>query len=131
MQKIGELMQRLLVELESNYAQEPVYQMFMRVFGEHFRVEEKALKIKEGKELSANSLQSPDDLEATYRQKNHKSFRGYVANLTENCDPENQREYQRPELQTGIIGHGEEHSPAQPLPNLLPVHRDSLSAARL
>lgn len=89
LQKIGELIQRLLVELESNYAQEPVYQMLMRVFSEHFKVEEKALKIKEGKELSASSLQSPDDLEATYRQKNHKSFRGYVANLTETCDPEN------------------------------------------
>ena len=89
LQRIGELMQRLLVELESNYAQEPVYQMFMRVFGEHFRVEEKELKIKLGKELSASSLQSPDDLEATYRQKNNKSFRGYVANLTETCDPEN------------------------------------------
>lgn len=89
LQRIGELMQLLLVELESNYAQEPVYQMLMRVFGEHFRVEEKTLKIKEGKELSAKSLQSPDDLEATYRQKNNKSFRGYVANLTETCDPEN------------------------------------------
>jgi hypothetical protein len=89
LQKIGELMQHLLVELEPKYTQEPVYQMFMRVFGEHFRVEEKALKLKEGKELSANSLQSPDDLEATYRQKNNKSFRGYVANLTETCDPEN------------------------------------------
>jgi len=89
LQKIGELMQHLLIELESSYAQNPVYQMLMRVFGEHFRVEEKVLKIKEGKELSANSLQSPDDLEATYRQKNNKSFRGYVANLTETCDPEN------------------------------------------
>jgi len=89
LQRIGELMQRLLVELQPSYGQEPVYQMFMRVFGEHFRVEEKALKVKEGKELSANSLQSPDDLEATYRQKNNKSFRGYVANLTETCDPEN------------------------------------------
>ena len=89
LQKIGELMQRLLVELQPGYAQEPVYLMFERVFGEHFRVEEKVLKIKIDKELSANSLQSPDDLEATYRQKNNKSFRGYVANLTETCDPEN------------------------------------------
>jgi len=63
LQKIGELTQRLLIELESSYAQNPVYQMLMRVFGEHFRVEEKAIKIKEGKELSASSLQSPDDLE--------------------------------------------------------------------
>ena len=89
LQKIGELMQRLLVELESNYAQEPVYQMFERVFGEHFRMEEKVLRFKIDKELSANSLQSPDDWEATYRNKNNKSFKGYVANLTETCDPEN------------------------------------------
>jgi len=89
LQKIGELMALLLVELESNYAQEPVYQMFMRVFGEHFRMEEKVLKFKLDKELSASSLQSPDDLEATYRKKNYKSFRGYVANLTETCDPAN------------------------------------------
>ena len=89
LQKIGELMQRLLAELQPSYAQEPVYQMFERVFGEHFRVEEKVLKIKIDKELSASSLQSPDDLEATYRQKNKKSYKGYVANLTETCDPDN------------------------------------------
>jgi hypothetical protein len=90
LQKIGELMQQMLVELESNYAQEPCYQMFMRVFGEHFRVDEKELKIKIDKELSASSLQSPDDLEATYRQKNKRSYRGYVANITETCDPKNE-----------------------------------------
>jgi hypothetical protein len=90
LQKIGELMQHLLIELHPNYAQEPVYQVLERVFSEHFRVEEKVLKTKVGKELSASSLQSPDDLEATYRQKNKKSFRGYVANITETCDPENE-----------------------------------------
>lgn len=32
-------------------------------------------------------MQSPDDLEATYRQKNNKFFKGYVANLPdEACD---------------------------------------------
>ncbi|HEX7556698.1 MAG TPA: transposase [Leptolinea sp.] len=89
LQRIGELMQRLLVELQPSYDQKPVYQMFERVFGEHFRVEERGLKVKIDKELSASSLQSPDDWEATYRNKNNKSFRGYVANLTETCDPEN------------------------------------------
>jgi len=89
LQKIGELMQRLLVELQPSYAQEPVYQMFERVFGEHFRVEEKVVKTKVAKELSASSLQSPDDLEATYREKGSKSYKGYAANLTETCDPEN------------------------------------------
>jgi hypothetical protein len=89
LQKIGELMQRLLVELRPMYGQEPGYQMLERVFGEHFRVEEKVVKTKVAKELSASSLQSPDDLEATYREKGNKSYKGYAANLTETCDPEN------------------------------------------
>ena len=89
LQKIGEVMQRLLIELQASYAQEPVYQMFARVFGEHYLVEEKVLKTKIDKELSASSLQSPDDLEATYREKNKKHYKGYVANLTETCDPDN------------------------------------------
>ena len=90
LQGIGELMQRLLLELEPGYAQEPVYQMMARVFGEHFRVDERELKIKTNKELSASSMQSPDDLEATYRQKGRKTYKGYVANLSETCDPENE-----------------------------------------
>ncbi|MEI6704750.1 MAG: transposase, partial [Deltaproteobacteria bacterium] len=89
LQKIGEVMQQLLVELQPGYGEEPAYQMFERVFGEHYRVEEKVLKVKVDKELSANSLQSPDDLEATFRQKNKKSYKGYVVNLTETCDPDN------------------------------------------
>jgi hypothetical protein len=82
-------MQRLLVELQPGYGQDPVYQVLERVFGEHFKEEEKVLKVKINKELSASSLQSPDDLEATYRQKNKKTYKGYVANITETCDPKN------------------------------------------
>jgi hypothetical protein len=89
LQKIGEVMQHLLAELQASYAQEPVYQMFERVFGEHYSVEEKELKTRIDKELSVSSLQSPDDLEATYREKNKKHYKGYVANLTETCDPDN------------------------------------------
>lgn len=52
-------------------------------------MEGKEIKTKKYQELSASSLQSPDDLEATYRVKGRKSYKGYVANLTETCDPEN------------------------------------------
>jgi len=89
LQKIGELIERMLVELQPGYNQEPVYRVLERVFGEHFRLEEEVLKIKMNKELSASSLQSADDLEATYREKGKKSYKGYVANLTETCDVEN------------------------------------------
>jgi hypothetical protein len=90
LQKIGELMQQLVKELHDTYKEESVYMVLCKVFTEHFRVEEKTVKTKLGKELSASSLQSPDDLEATYRQKNNKSHKGYVANITETCDPENE-----------------------------------------
>jgi hypothetical protein len=89
LEKIGKLMWHLIEDLQENYEEEPVYKVLCRVFEEHFRVEEKSLKTKIGKELSASSLQSVDDLEATYRQKNNKSYKGYVANITETCDPEN------------------------------------------
>jgi len=89
LQRIGEFMQRLLVELQPVYAAEPVYQVLERVFGEHYQLEQKAVVTKPNQTLSASSLQSPDDLEATYREKRGKGYQGYVANLTETCDPKN------------------------------------------
>jgi hypothetical protein len=89
LQQIGEHMQRLLDELRPAYGQEPVYGVLVRVFGEHFQVEEQRVAAKAANDLSAQSLQSPDDLEATYREKQGQKYQGYSANLTETCDPEN------------------------------------------
>lgn len=44
---------------------------------------------KPSESLRADSLQSPDDPEATYRQKNGTGYRGYVINLSETCDSAN------------------------------------------
>jgi hypothetical protein len=89
LQRIGELMQRLVEELAADYGGMPAYQVLVRVYGEHFTVEETGLRPKEGSELSAGSLQSPDDWEATYREKRGEGHVGYVVNATETCDPEN------------------------------------------
>jgi len=89
LQGVGELMHRLVEELPAHYRQESGYQVLQRVFQEHFNVTESELRPKSGQELSASSLQSPDDWEATYRQKRGQGHRGYVTNLTETCHPEN------------------------------------------
>jgi hypothetical protein len=89
LQRIGEFMHQLLVELKPVYAAEPVYQVLERVFGEHFQLEQQGVVTKPNQALSATSLQSPDDLEATYREKRGKPYQGYVANLSETCDPHN------------------------------------------
>jgi hypothetical protein len=90
LQRMGELMQRLVEELAARYGDEPAYRVLRRVFEEHFIVEETALRTKEGEELSASSLQSPDDWEATYREKRGEGHVGYVTNVAETCNPENE-----------------------------------------
>jgi hypothetical protein len=95
---VGQVMECLLRELEVRYADQPTYQMLRQVFHEHFvLVAGKAngsdwaqVRVKVGAELSGNSLQSPDDWEATFRNKGGQGYQGYVANLTETCDPENE-----------------------------------------
>ena len=89
MQRIGELMHRLLRDLADAYGEHVTYQMLARVFTEHFVVEQERLRLKANKELSSGSLQSPDDVEATFRDKNGRCYKGHVANVTETCDPDN------------------------------------------
>jgi hypothetical protein len=89
MERVGELMGKLVEELAASYGDDAIYLMLVRVFGEHFVLEEDRLRLKAGRELSAESLQSPDDVEATFRNKNRRSYKGYVANVTETCDPAN------------------------------------------
>lgn len=86
---IGNVMHQLVSELEANYSKDSVYEILVRAFGDHFRVEENEVELIPSKEVKADSLQSPDDLEATYRKKHGKSYQGYVANATETCNPDN------------------------------------------
>jgi len=89
LQRIGEDMACLLSDLKATYASESAYQVLERVFGEHFQVKDSKVTARLAEELSAASLQSPDDLEATYREKRGRGYQGYVANVSETCDPEN------------------------------------------
>jgi Transposase DDE domain/Transposase domain (DUF772) len=86
---MGEVMQRLLRELAPAYRQEAPYAVLARVYYEHFVEVEQVALPKAGEALSAQSLQSPDDLEATYRSKRGVGYQGYVTNVTETCDPHN------------------------------------------
>jgi len=117
LQRIGEFMQRLLVELQPLYAAEPVYQVLERVFGEHFRLEQQGVLTIPNRDLSATSLQSPDDLEATYRKKQGKGYQGYVANLSETCDPQNPLQLIT-KVQTASNATDDSQLLAEALPNL-------------
>ena len=79
----------LLQGMAATYGQAPAYQVAQRLFDEQCRVVATDVQPKANQEISASSLQSLDDLEATYREKNRVGYKGYVANVTETCDPEN------------------------------------------
>jgi len=85
----GKVLFQLLQGLAAEVGQEPVYQVVQRFLDENYRVLESQVQAKEPQELASGSLQSLDDLEATYRQKGNRFYKSYVANLTETCDPQN------------------------------------------
>jgi len=89
LQPVGQTLYALLQALAADYGQEPAYQVAARLFGEQYRVATDTVQAKANQEISASSLQSLDDLEATYREKNRVGYKGYVANVTETCDPQN------------------------------------------
>ena len=89
LERIGAFMQQLLAELKPAYGSQAVYQVLERVFSEHFNIEQTKVSAKPNTELTSSCMQSPDDLEATFREKRGVGYQGYVANLTETCDPEN------------------------------------------
>jgi hypothetical protein len=89
LEKVGQTLVVLLAALKPIYEQHEVYAVVERLFHEHFHISQGSVRTKENKELPAGSLQSLDDLEATYRTKGTQHYKGYVANVTETCDPEN------------------------------------------
>lgn len=90
LQRVGETLFRLLQALKAGYEKEAVYQVVQRFFDENFRVEvSQAVQAKDQKELGSGSLQSLDDLEASYRQKGNRFYKGYVVNVSETCDADN------------------------------------------
>jgi len=89
LEAIGELMSRLVTELAADYQDHATYQVLLRVFNEHFNQSDEGVDPKNGSDLSASNLQSPDDLEASYRNKRDEGYIGYVANITETSHQEN------------------------------------------
>ena len=96
LQQIGQTIHVLLQDLKSDYAAELAYQILERIFAETFNPlasspqGETRPRAKENSEITSSCLQSVDDLEATYHTKGTGHYKGYVANITETCDPENE-----------------------------------------
>ena len=88
-QQVGEVLYAVLNKLRQGYGESDIYQIAQRFFVENFKLVETAVKAKINSEIEAGCLQSLDDLEASYRVKGGKAYKGYVGNVSETCNPEN------------------------------------------
>ena len=82
---------RICQLLGNRYVEEPVYQIFRRVMVEQFAVDDDGdVRVRKRKEIGSDSLQSPDDPEATFNAKNGKPQKGYKVNVSETATPGNE-----------------------------------------
>ncbi len=88
--QVGQLLLELVAVLTQNQADAEIIQMVERVLQDLYVVDDdKQVNMRPTDEIPGSGLQSPHDSEATYRKKGGKGHQGYVANLSETCDPDN------------------------------------------
>lgn len=84
-EELGYLLLRIQERFRERHSEK--YHLITRILTEQYTVElEKNVILKPAKEVSAESLQSAFDEDATYRNKNGEQVQGYSANLTETAN---------------------------------------------
>jgi hypothetical protein len=87
--QVGQVIQRMLDKFQEVYGRTPTYQTLERLFHENFMLVNEQVQVKPNEQIGAGCLQSLDDQEATFRRKGPAEFKGYGANLSQTCHPEN------------------------------------------
>jgi len=88
-EKISKLYYWIDQNLKPSYADCDIFKTFERVYAEQFTVVQQKVEIKPPEQIPSSSVQSPDDLDATYRNKEGKNIRGQSINVVETAHPEN------------------------------------------
>ena len=88
-EKLAQLYYTLYEALKDSYKDIEVFGIFERVYTEHFKVADETITIRDSKELNGGTLQSPDDIDATYRKKRTEHYKGQSVNVTETANPDN------------------------------------------
>jgi len=88
--KVGELYHWIDRQIKPLYAEQQVFQVFERVYQEHFTILSDRVQVRPPAELHSSCVQSPDDLDAAYREKNGLQIKGHVISVVETAMPENE-----------------------------------------
>ena len=84
LQTIGDFIHSILQQFTN---ERPLYALLDRVFSEQYLVgDDGKVTLRDKKTVSANSVQNPNDPEASYRDKHDQKVQGYVSNFTETVE---------------------------------------------
>jgi hypothetical protein len=89
-EKLGRLYHWIEKNLHPSYSEYDIFKTFERVYSEQFTIIQQKIEIKPPEQIPSSSVQSPDDLDATYRNKDGKNLRGQSINIVETAHPDNQ-----------------------------------------
>ena len=89
LEKMGQLYQWIYEHLYSAYAEFDIFKIFERVYHEHFTVVKEKITVNNSDQLHSGCVQSPDDVDASYRDKNGNTSKGQAINVTETAHPDN------------------------------------------
>ena len=91
LEKLGKVYYKVFewISKKQQYQEKKEFINFNRAYHEHFVVVEREVSPKSAEELTSSMLQSPDDPDATYRQKRGEHHKGFTINGTETANPEN------------------------------------------
>lgn len=82
--RIGNFIMEMLATFP---ATSPAHDLLQRLFDEEqYAVKDGKTVLRDKKEVKADSLQNPNDPDATYRAKNEQKVQGYVTNITETVE---------------------------------------------
>jgi len=87
LEELGRTYMRLHDSLQGKYSDVKAFRNFQRTLGDQFVRSGERVQVREARDIGSDSLQSPDDPEATYRNKNGKKSRGQVVSVTETVSP--------------------------------------------
>ena len=89
LEKLGQVYHELYHAFKSDYGDREMFGILARVYREHFTIIENRAAVKSSDELNSSNLQSPDDIDASYRQKRDQYSQGQTVHVTETANPEN------------------------------------------
>jgi hypothetical protein len=90
LEQLAQTYHSLHQRLGSVYGDREIFKIFERAYSEHFTVVNDKVEVIAAQELSSSILQSPDDVEATYRKKRDQESRGQTIHVNETAHPDNQ-----------------------------------------